>query len=258
MSGQYELYRASYPDGSTRDCAIGHDPDGTPAVLVYTGKTGGSLRMERRNVSLPDNDGRTQHELIDASIKDEAEKLVANEFVYIGVATIVDRRVTSIASQGDGDVNDLHWEQQIKLSKNENVQLFDFLREALGNAPLPGSRVRFDDKGLLLESGRHTWRLGPEPSPDGVFNPSGNRGGGTIRSALGVLPALILASINRRHPGMIVASKNDGNQVSLRLRDVFTEYGVGDSTVIRNLAVRLDLCVPALSFETVKANGFWF
>lgn len=255
MSATCSLYRATNPDGSTRDIAIGASPDGAPVVVTYEGKTGGAMSASRR----PILDATPTPEILKLTIEKDVGELIRSGFVYVGEATIRGNRVTQVATQTAESSDDLHWEVVLPIHSQKLAETLDDISRAVGSCP-NDMRQGFtrDEFGVRISVGPNEWSFGHRPSPHGMIDVKTGRGGGTLRTIFGPLPLLILAVIERRYPGHLLVADPDGNQVQFGYNYVAERIsGVMPDDILRRLAEHLGLRTPSLSSFSVNSKGFW-
>lgn len=253
MSGPYSLYRATNPDGSTRDVAIAADPNGGPVIVMYEGKTGGGMSVSRRPV--PD----ATPEKIAATIEKEVEELVRSGYVYVGEATIRGNRVASVATQSTESSDDLHWEVTVPIPPQKLAETLDEIATSMGSWPIDNSQgfIR-DEFGIRVTIGPNEWSFGYRPTPHGMIDAKTGRGGGTLRAFFGPLPLLVFAVIEKRLPGHIIVADTGGNQIAFGYREVAERISEAvPDEVLRALAERLGLRAPSLSSFAVNSSGYW-
>jgi hypothetical protein len=253
MSGSFSLYRATNPDGSTRDMAIAADPNGGPVVVMYEGKTGGGMSVSRQPIS------DATPEKITAAIEKEVGELVRAGYVYVGEATIRGNRVASVATQTAESSDDLHWEVVVPIPPQKLAETLDEMARAMGSWPVDMTQgFSRDEFGIRVTNGRNEWSFGYRASPHGMIDPKTGRGGGSLRAFFGPLPLLVFAVIERRHPGHVVVADTDGNPIEFGYREVSERIAESIPVeVLRNLAERLGLRAPSFSSLSVNSRGFW-
>jgi len=250
MNGRYDLYRAKNPDGSTRDALVGPDPEHSDRVLVLSGKSGKNLTVQ----TVPVPDGSSQ----DAQIQSKVQEFVNDGYVRVGVADVVDRRVSAVHHLlGDDTVVD--WELAKPLTPSEFAEFLRFVSEALGDEPIPGQMLTRDDHGLMLSLGQVSWSFGTRPTPDGTIDAKNGRGGGRVSRHHGPVPLLVLATLAHRYSGRLVLADKDGNQYGRfgyrEIRELAT--GQVSQELFARLAENLSIKLPAFSSLPIESTGMF-
>lgn len=252
MNGRYTLYRATNPDGSTRDVAIGMSPDGKPRAVILEGKTGGSL-----TVTLVPNES-ADFAAAESKVTERVESLLKAGYVRVGDAVVRDRRIVTVDTQGPANEEDFHWEVMTPVPAGGFLDAMIQVANGLGEHPLPGTRVTRDDLGITVIRAEHAWSFGHRPSSDGTIDARTGRGGGTIAAHHGPIPVLVLAAVARRLPGHFKAADNAGEEIGLGFGDLAKHLGDRIAfDVLRQIAERVGLRTPGLSSYSVKSTGMW-
>lgn len=246
-STQYRLYRFYHENGQTKDWAIGVHSSGT--LRIRYGKTDQTARLSE--VPPEKCQGTASEEMIR-----RINKKIDEGYKEIGLAKINSRgRLEEI--QSDKPEVALYWEINKSLDEELLKGFFHDVQQRLEGTP-GITLTNPDGKGLVLQSMNH------ETFTMGLFDEGGIdatlRGGGKVTAKHGPVSVLLLAAFKRIFQDQVVIADHEADVVELRVskNNPYLETSSFSFDEIRDIGVRLDLCMKPVKVNKEGNTGLWF
>jgi hypothetical protein len=245
----YQLYRCPSASG-TKDWAIGIGADGNLRIRYCA--TGQTARLEDIPAAALSN--------AQAELRERIAKKLQKGYQYVSEATIKKGHLV-IIEPAPPPVTEtaIDWEIRPRIEPVALLERLAWAVERLGEVPLPDRIVYEPVPGICSVFAKQMWQFGF--SDEGGLFPDGH-GGGKIVSAQGVLPLLIMTTLQRAFPDRLRLSDELSALVWPRISKNDSVFGRvafnHEQLVVLGSQLRLCLGPLKIAADLRTAPSVWF